>query len=147
MRAVLQRVSQASVTVEKRNISQIKTGLLILLGVEKGDTEQDANSLADKITNLRIFEDHAGKMNLALKEINGEALIVSQFTLLADCRKGRRPGFSQAAPPAEARRLYEFFADRLTQKGVRTSRGKFQADMQVSLINDGPVTMLLDSRA
>ncbi|AMV73793.1 D-tyrosyl-tRNA(Tyr) deacylase [Desulfuromonas sp. DDH964] len=146
MRAVLQRVSQARVRVENEIVGAIGPGLLILLGVGQGDAEADARYLAEKSAALRIFEDGAGKMNLALAESGGAALVVSQFTLYADCRKGRRPGFSGAAPPDEANRLYLFFVTQLRALGVTVATGVFQADMQVELVNDGPVTMLLDSR-
>ncbi|GAB6083298.1 D-aminoacyl-tRNA deacylase [Desulfuromonas carbonis] len=146
MRAVLQRVSQARVRVENKIVGAIGPGLLILLGVGQGDAEADACYLAEKSAALRIFEDGAGKMNLALAESGGAALVVSQFTLYADCRKGRRPGFSGAAPPDEANRLYLFFVTQLRALGVTVATGVFQADMQVELVNDGPVTMLLDSR-
>lgn len=146
MRAVLQRVSSASVTVEGTIAGAIGPGLMILLGVEKGDGEEDARFLAKKTAGLRIFEDEEGKMNLAVGEAGGAVLVVSQFTLLADCRKGRRPGFSQAAPPQEADALYRRFVELLRQEGLEVATGVFQAMMDVQLINNGPVTMLLDSR-
>ncbi len=146
MRAVIQRVRQASVEVEGQKIAQINAGLLILLGIERQDNSQDAEYLAAKTAGLRIFEDDAGKMNLSLLEAKGAAIVVSQFTLLGDCRKGRRPGFSQAALPDQAIPLYEYFTDQLKQQGVHVETGQFQADMQVALINDGPVTILLDSK-
>lgn len=145
MRAVVQRVSQAHVTVEGNEIGRIGTGLLVLLGVQNGDAEKDASYLADKISGLRIFEDGDGKMNLSLEETGGAMLIVSQFTLLGDCRKGRRPSFTDAAPPTEANTLYERFCELVRQKKVPVATGKFQADMQVSLINNGPVTLILES--
>lgn len=146
MRAVLQRVSQASVTVEGAVVGQIGPGWLVLLGVAKGDTEADAERLADKVVGLRAFADPDGKMNLDVRQVGGAILVVSQFTLLGDCRKGRRPGFDAAAEPVEALRLYEFAADRMASLGVPVERGVFQAHMNVSLVNDGPVTFLLDSR-
>jgi D-tyrosyl-tRNA(Tyr) deacylase len=146
MRAVLQRVSQADVQVDRRVTGAIKQGILVLLGVAQGDDDSDVDYLVDKMINLRIFEDSDGKMNLSLLQIGGKVLAVSQFTLLADCRKGRRPGFSAAAPPQEADALYQTFVARVRQRGVEVECGVFQADMQVSLINDGPVTLLLDSR-
>jgi len=146
MRAVVQRVSQCQVTVDAELVGRIDAGLLVLLGVQSGDSESDAKWLADKIVGLRIFEDEQGKMNLSLEETGGSMLIVSQFTLLGDCRKGRRPSFSEAAPPVEAVRLYEHFCELVRQKKVPVATGRFQADMQVTLTNNGPVTMLLDSR-
>lgn len=146
MRAVIQRVSEARVRVAGRVIGEIGQGFLVLLGVGQGDTEQDVSYLAGKVARLRVFEDDAGKMNLSLAEIEGSVLVVSQFTLLGDCRKGRRPGFSHAAPPEIAIPLYEAFARQLSQAGIPTATGQFQADMQVELINDGPVTLLLDSQ-
>lgn len=146
MRAVLQRVSQADVQVDQRVTGAIKQGILVLLGVAQGDDDSDVDYLVDKMINLRIFEDSDGKMNLSLLQIGGKVLAVSQFTLLADCRKGRRPGFSAAAAPQEADALYQTFVARVRQRGVEVECGVFQADMQVSLINDGPVTLLLDSR-
>jgi D-aminoacyl-tRNA deacylase len=146
MNAVLQRVSKAQVDVAGKTVGRIGQGLLILLGVEKGDGERDADWLADKIVNLRIFEDDAGKMNLALREINGELLVVSQFTLAGNCAKGRRPSFDNAAPPAEANRLYEYFVGRVKAMEVPVSTGVFQAMMEVALVNDGPVTFILESR-
>ena len=146
MRAVLQRVSQAGVTVDGEKIASIGAGLLVLLGVEQGDDEKAADYLAEKIAGLRIFEDGAGKMNLSVGDIAGELLVVSQFTLLADCRKGRRPGFSQAALPDVAEPLCEYFVGRLRCSGLPVQTGRFQADMAVDLINDGPVTIMLDSQ-
>ena len=146
MRAVLQRVSAAHVEVDGRRVGAIDRGLLVLLGVAAEDTEADATALADKISGLRIFEDAEGKMNLSVADIDGEILAVSQFTLLADCRKGRRPGFSGAAPPERARELYDYFVRLLRQRGFAVPTGVFQADMAVHLVNDGPVTLLLDSR-
>ncbi len=146
MRAVIQRVTAAHVDVAGQTCGSIGAGLVVLLGVAAGDTQQDATCLVDKIINLRIFSDAEGKMNLSLPQITGELLVISQFTLLADCRKGRRPGFSQAAPPQLAQELYDFFIARCRERGIVVACGIFQADMQVHLINDGPVTMLLDSR-
>lgn len=145
MRAVLQRVKQASVAVEGRVAGQIGPGLLILLGVRKGDAQRDADYLASKILNLRIFSDSAGKMNRSVSDEKGGLLVVSQFTLYADCTKGRRPGFDQAAAPAEANALYTYFAGLLRASGLPVETGVFQADMQVSLVNDGPVTLICDS--
>jgi len=146
MRAVLQRVSSARVTVGGETVGAIGAGLMVLLGVEAGDGPDDVRYLAEKTAGLRIFEDEGGKMNLAVAEAGGAVLVVSQFTLLADCRKGRRPGFSRAAPPEEADTLYRQFVERLQQMGLEVATGVFQADMDVHLVNNGPVTMLLDSR-
>jgi D-tyrosyl-tRNA(Tyr) deacylase len=146
MRAVLQRVSSAEVTVGEKTVGKIGPGLLVLLGVEAEDTPKDARYLAEKTAGLRIFEDAAGKMNLSVEETGGSILVVSQFTLLGDCRKGRRPGFSRAAPPATANALYEMYADLLRRRGLTVATGTFQADMAVRLVNTGPVTLLLDSR-
>jgi D-tyrosyl-tRNA(Tyr) deacylase len=145
MRAVVQRVSRARVTVDGRTTGEIGAGLVVLLGVSAGDDEQAARYLADKIAELRIFEDEAGKMNRSLLETGGAVLAVSQFTLYGDCRKGRRPSFDRAARPDPARSLYEKFVGFLRQRGVRVEQGMFQAMMEVELVNDGPVTMLLDS--
>ena len=146
MRVVIQRVSEASVTVDRQTVGAIGQGLMVLLGVAKGDTSQEAKFLAEKTAGLRIFEDDAGKMNRSVEEIGGSLLVVSQFTLLGDCRKGRRPGFTGAAPPELADQLYEEFVAALRSRGVNVATGVFRADMQVALVNDGPVTMLLDSR-
>lgn len=146
MRAVLQRVSRASVEVEGRVVGRIGVGWLVLLGVAKGDADEDADRLAEKVARLRAFEDDAGKMNRAVAEVGGSILVVSQFTLLGDCRAGRRPSFLGAAEPAEAERLYLRFADRLRGLGLPVETGVFRADMKVELLNDGPVTLLLDSR-
>ena len=146
MKAVLQRVRNASVTVDDVEISRIGRGLAILLGVEKGDGAKEVNYLAEKIANLRIFEDDAGKMNLSILDIGGEALVVSQFTLLGDCKKGRRPGFDQAAAPDIANTLYNEFVQMLNACGVLVKTGRFQAKMLFSIENDGPVTILLDTR-
>jgi len=145
MRAVLQRVTEASVTVEGEMLSQIGSGLMVLLGVAPEDTEQDARYIADKIAGMRIFEDEQGKMNLSVKDIGGEILLISQFTLMGDARHGRRPGFSHAAAPQMADELYRRCADFLREAGLNVGMGRFGADMKVRLLNDGPVTMLLDS--
>ena len=145
MRAVVQRVSRASVAVEGKIAGEIGRGFLVLLGVAKSDTAADADYLAEKISGLRIFEDSGGKMNLALADVNGAVLVVSQFTLLGDVRRGKRPSFDSAAPPDQARKLYEYFVERVRALGVRCETGVFQAMMQVELVNDGPVTILLDS--
>lgn len=146
MKAVLQRVTHASVTVEGQKVSEIGQGMLVLLGVVEGDTERDADVLAAKIANLRIFSDDEDKINLSLLTIDGEMLVVSQFTLCADCRKGRRPDFFGAAKPDEANRLYLYFCERIKSEGVRTVKtGVFGADMKLELLNDGPVTIILDS--
>ena len=146
MRAVIQRVNQASVTVGGETVGTIQRGLMVLLGVARGDAAVDAAFLADKTAGLRIFEDGAGKMNLSVEEVGGGILVVSQFTLLGDCRKGRRPGFTEAAAPQLADALYEAYVDALRNRGLTVATGVFQAEMQVALINDGPVTLLLDSR-
>jgi D-aminoacyl-tRNA deacylase len=146
MRAVVQRVSQAKVTVADQVTGQIECGLLVLLGVAVGDTDQDAQQMAQKTVELRIFEDDAGKMNRSLLEADGALLVVSQFTLLGDCRKGRRPSFIEAAPPEEAEQLYQVFVEAAKKLGVRVDTGRFRTHMDVSLVNDGPVTILLDSR-
>jgi D-tyrosyl-tRNA(Tyr) deacylase len=146
MIALVQRVSEASVTVDSKTISEIGKGLVVLLGVAKGDYENDAVHLANKVTNLRIFDDENGKMNLSLLDIKGEMLVVSQFTLLGDCRKGRRPGFEMAAPPEDAERLYKNFVSEIGKSGVNTKEGVFAANMLVKIFNDGPVTFILDSR-
>ncbi|RME34671.1 MAG: D-tyrosyl-tRNA(Tyr) deacylase [Deltaproteobacteria bacterium] len=131
--------------VDGQVVGEIEAGLLVLLGVGRGDTERDVAYLADKIAGLRIFEDEAGKMNLSVRDVGGAVLAVSQFTLYGDCRKGRRPGFSDAAPPEEADRLYRRFVEALQARGLPVATGVFQAHMEVELINDGPVTMLLSS--
>ncbi len=145
MRAVIQRVTRASVTVEGHLAGEIGAGLLVLLGVSKTDNPESASYLAEKIANLRIFSDEAGKMNLSLLDTAGSALVVSQFTLYGDTRGGRRPSFIQAAPPEEANRLYQEFVKSLRSLGMKVETGVFQAHMQVELVNDGPVTILLDS--
>jgi len=146
VKAVIQRVSRARVVIEAQEHSHINSGILVLLGVEKGDAIEDATALARKIIELRIFADEAGKMNRSILDTNGEILAVSQFTLLGDCRKGRRPSFDDAAPPDQARQLYESFVETIGSSGVRVKTGVFQADMEVELINQGPVTFILDSR-
>ena len=146
MRAVIQRVSSARVVIDGQEHSRIGAGILVLLGVEKEDTPEDAQLLARRITELRIFEDDAGKMNRSIIEAAGQILAVSQFTLLGDCRKGRRPSFDGAAPPEIARTLYQKFVDEIDALGIPVSTGVFQAMMDVELINQGPVTFILDSR-
>ncbi|MBV8381747.1 MAG: D-tyrosyl-tRNA(Tyr) deacylase [Planctomycetaceae bacterium] len=146
MRAVLQRVSRASVEVEGRVVGRIGRGWLVLLGVARGDRDDDADWLVEKVANLRAFEDDQGKMNRSVAEAGGGVLVVSQFTLLGDCRAGRRPSFTEAAAPGEAERLYLRFAGRLAATGLEVATGIFRAMMQVELVNDGPVTLLLDSR-
>jgi D-tyrosyl-tRNA(Tyr) deacylase len=145
MRAVVQRVSEASVTVDGRPVSAIGPGLLVLLGVGKEDAEADADYLADKVVNLRIFEDDAGQMNRSVLDMKGAILVVSQFTLYGDVRRGRRPGFSAAAAPEEANRLYRYFVTRVAAGGLEVKEGIFRALMDVRLVNHGPVTLLLDS--
>ncbi len=145
MKAVLQRVSSASVVVEGNTVGAIKTGILVLLGVEKEDGEKDADWMSEKIANLRIFEDDAGKMNLSLRDVGGEILAVSQFTLAGNCAKGRRPSFDSAAPPEEANELYLYFVEKTRDLGIPVQTGIFQANMQVGLVNDGPVTFILES--
>jgi D-tyrosyl-tRNA(Tyr) deacylase len=147
MRAVIQRVKQARVRVEGRIIGEIKQGLLCFVGVGKGDEEADADYLAAKIPQLRIFEDAGGKFNRSLLDIKGEILVVSQFTLFGDCRKGRRPSFSDAAEPEQAKELYQRFIARLKENAITVAQGEFQAHMEVELINDGPVTLLLDTKS
>jgi D-tyrosyl-tRNA(Tyr) deacylase len=145
MRAVIQRVSRAGVRVDGQTTGEIGPGLLILLGVGQGDTSREADFLLDKIINLRIFEDAGGKMNLSLLETGGQLMVVSQFTLYADCRKGRRPSFTDAGPPGEAQKLYDYFVEAARQRGLQVATGVFQALMEVELVNSGPVTILLDS--
>lgn len=146
MRAVVQRVSKASVTVDGQVVGRIDRGLLVLLGVAEDDTQDDAVYMAQKIVGLRIFEDEAGKMNLALADVGGGVLAVSQFTLLGDCRKGRRPSFVRAAGPEQGNELYQSFVAEVRGQGIPVETGRFQEDMEVELVNDGPVTLLLDSR-
>lgn len=145
MRAVIQRVSKASVQVSTKEIGTISHGLVVFLGIHRDDSPETISWMADKVINLRIFADGEGKMNRSLADIGAEMLIVSQFTLYGDCRKGRRPGYSNAAPPALAKPLYNEFIDQVKRHGIKTAAGKFQSMMQVSLINDGPVTLLVDS--
>ena len=146
MRAVVQRVTEADVTAQGRLTGSIGPGLVVLLGVEEGDQENDAEYLAEKITGLRIFEDEEGKMNRSLLDRGGKILAVSQFTLLGDARHGKRPSFSRAAAPQEANRLYRYFIDCVKGRGIETEEGIFQAEMLVRIYNDGPVTILLDSK-
>jgi D-tyrosyl-tRNA(Tyr) deacylase len=146
MTAVLQRTTAAKVTVGARVTGEIQTGLVILLGVAKGDAEADADFLADRIAGFRIFNDDDGKMNHSIHDVNGAALVISQFTLAGDWRKGRRPSFTSAAPPEEGERLYEYFCEQLRALEVPVQTGEFGAMMDVSLINDGPVTFVMDSR-
>ena len=146
MRAVIQRVSKASVSINGRSVGKIGAGFCVLLGVGVGDTERDAEWMAEKIVNLRIFEDEDGKMNRALHDVGGGMLIVSQFTLYGDCRKGRRPSFIEAAPAEEGNRLYEYFVGQVKNRGVEVAYGVFQAHMAVEIVNDGPVTLILDTR-
>jgi len=143
MRAVIQRVRRGRVSVNSETIAEIQHGLVILLGIEKGDDQQKANTLAQRISNLRIFSDSAGKMNLSVQDIHGSALVVSQFTLMADTRKGNRPSFIDAAPADLANPLVDFFVDQLNQLGVPTLKGQFGAHMLVEIANDGPVTIQL----
>jgi D-tyrosyl-tRNA(Tyr) deacylase len=145
MRAVLQRVSRARVRVNGQTTGEIGPGLLILLGVGQGDTSKEAEYLLDKVIHLRIFEDAEGKMNLSLLDAGGELMVISQFTLYADCRKGRRPSFTDAGPPGEAQKLYDYFVAAARTRGVKVATGIFQAIMEVELVNSGPVTILLDS--
>lgn len=147
MKAVIQRVKNSNVVIEGEEYSSISAGFLILLGVEQGDTKGDADKLVKKIPVLRVFEDENGKMNLSCLDIDGEILVVSQFTLCADCSHGRRPSFTNSAPPDIANELYEYFVEKLRKSGVKkVCTGKFGADMKVSLLNDGPVTIILDSK-
>jgi D-tyrosyl-tRNA(Tyr) deacylase len=145
MRAVIQRVSRASVSVDGEQFGAISTGLVALIGICATDGNKDVDWLAEKIINLRIFPDDTGKMNRSLADIGGEMLIVSQFTLYGDCRKGRRPGYSNAASPDKAEPLYQRFIKQVDQQNIKTASGKFQAMMEVTIINDGPVTLLVDS--
>lgn len=145
MRAVVQRVKKSSVTVDSQITGEIKQGLMVLIGVEDGDTEKDAAYIVDKVTGLRIFEDENGKMNLSVKDVGGEILAVSQFTLLGDVRKGKRPSFTKAAAPEEANNLYRKVIEAIEKNDIHVEEGIFQADMLVEIHNDGPVTILLDS--
>ena len=146
MRAVVQRVTEGSVTVEGKITGEINNGFVVLLGVGNEDTEADADYIADKVSNLRVFEDEEGKMNLSLKDVGGEILAISQFTLYGDCRKGRRPGFTEAARPEKAKALYNYFTEKLRSYEIKVGEGIFQAEMLVKIYNDGPVTLLLDSK-
>ena len=146
MRAVVQRVTEARVTVAGNITGQIGVGLVVLLGVARDDENGDADYLADKIVNLRVFQDEQGKMNRSILETRGQMLVVSQFTLYGDVRRGRRPSYTEAAEPDKANKLYEYFVERVRSFGLKVETGVFQAMMEVSLINDGPVTILLDSR-
>jgi len=146
VRAVIQRVSQGKVTVDSEEVGAVGPGLVILLGVGQADSTNDIEYLVSKIVNLRIFSDDAGKMNRSLLDVSGEALIVSQFTLWGDCRKGRRPSFIEAAPPELAEELYLKFVERVKELGIKTATGRFGAMMRLHLVNDGPVTLILDSR-
>lgn len=145
MRVLVQRVTQAGVRVDGEEIASIGPGLLIFLGAAEGDSKAEADWLAEKVANLRIFSDAADKMNLSLLDVQGQALVVSQFTLYGDCRRGRRPGFDKAAAPALADELYEYFKSGLAAKGLEVASGRFGANMAVSLVNDGPVTFIIDS--
>jgi D-tyrosyl-tRNA(Tyr) deacylase len=146
MRAVVQRVGRAAVSVAGADCGRIGRGLVVLLGVAADDTPADAEALCDKLVGLRVFDDEQGKMNRALADVDGELLVVSQFTLLGDCRQGRRPSFTAAAPPERAQALYELAVARLRGQGIPVATGQFRAQMELSLVNDGPVTLLLDTR-
>ena len=146
MRAVVQRVRSSKVEVDKKTVGEIGPGLLVLLGVSQQDEKQDADYLCDKIAHLRIFADQDKKMNRSVLETGGAVMVVSQFTLLGDCRKGRRPSFIDAAPPTMAKELYEYFVGQMTAKGIPTATGRFQEMMDVSLVNDGPVTLIVESK-
>jgi D-tyrosyl-tRNA(Tyr) deacylase len=146
MKALLQRVSSAAVRIGSEEVGRVGPGLVVLVGVAAGDRDEDADFLANKTVNLRIFADAAGKFNLSALDVRGELLLVSQFTLLADTRRGRRPSFTEAAPPAEAARLFELFVARVKEYGLRVATGRFQEHMLVEINNDGPVTIMLDSR-
>ena len=146
MRAVVQRVKKSQVTVDQSVVGEISKGLMVLLGVEDGDEQKDVQYMVDKVSNLRIFEDAEGKMNCSIKDVGGDVLAVSQFTLLGDCRKGRRPSFIKAARPETANDLYESFVAGVRSEGLKVETGVFQAEMLVDIANDGPVTLLLDSK-
>lgn len=146
MKAVIQRVRDSRVSVDDRLVGKIGQGMLVFLRVEKDDTQQDADYLVSKTITLRIFEDSHGRMNLSLKDVDGEVLVISQFTLLGDCRKGRRPSFVDAAEPEKAKELYQYFISEVKSNEIAVSTGEFQARMDVYILNDGPVTLLLDSR-
>jgi len=141
---LLQRVERCSVEVDGEIVGKIGRGLCIFLGIKKGDSENEADWLVEKVSNLRIFEDDQGKMNLSVKDIGGEILVVSQFTLYGNCRKGRRPSFDKAAPPEEAEPLYNYFVEKLRDKGFRVETGIFRAEMKVDILNDGPVTFIIE---
>lgn len=145
MKVLIQRVKNAGVDIEGKNVSSIQKGILALVGIEKGDTKEQVEKLARKVVNLRIFPDDNDKMNLSLIDVKGEMLIVSQFTLCGDCKKGTRPSFDKSAPPQIANELYEYFVSQVQSYGIKTGTGKFGAMMEVSLINDGPVTFMLES--
>ncbi len=146
MKALLQRVTSSSVSVDGEIIGKITKGITVLLGVAAGDTQKDIDWLAEKILNLRIFDDSDGKMNLSVKDVEGEVLVISQFTLCGDCKKGRRPSWAKAAPPAFAKEMYEKFICAIEKEGVRTAHGRFQAYMAVDIQNDGPVTLMIDTK-
>lgn len=146
MRAIVQRVTESRVTVADEITGEITLGFMVLLGVAEGDEEGDAKYMAEKIAGLRVFEDSDGKMNLSLADVGGAMLVVSQFTLLGDCRKGRRPSFGEAAAPETAERLYEYFVEIVRGQGIEVQCGRFRTHMEVSLVNDGPVTLMVDSR-
>lgn len=146
MKALIQRVKQAHVDIEGKTVGKISEGILLFLGIEKGDTESDIEYLVKKVSALRIFEDENKKMNLSLQDINGEILVVSQFTLSADCRKGNRPSFDKAEVPEKAKEMYLKFIEKLNGKGIKVQTGEFAAFMQIHLINNGPVTILIDSK-
>ena len=145
MRVCVQRVKQASVTVQRELVGEIGRGMLVLVGIGQQDGQQQVQQMVQKLVGLRIFEDDEGKMNRSLSEVHGEMLVVSQFTLLGDCRKGRRPSFTSAAPPELAEPLYELFVEQVAGQGIRVATGQFAAQMDVALVNDGPVTLLLES--
>ena len=146
MRAVIQRVGSASVKIDNRKVSGIKEGMVVLLGISAVDTQRDIDMMVDKIRNLRIFPDNEGKMNIPIRDMGGEILVVSQFTLLADLENGRRPSFTEAAPPQKAQDIYNQVVEKLKIEGLKVETGKFQESMQVELINDGPVTLIFDTR-
>ncbi|GAB5045889.1 D-aminoacyl-tRNA deacylase [Thermodesulfovibrio sp. TK110] len=146
MIALLQRVIRAYVEIEGKKASEIGRGILVFIGIEKEDTERDAQYLINKIVNLRIFEDKSGKMNLSVKDINGEIMVVSEFTLAGDCKKGNRPSFDRAMPPEEAEKLYRYFVDAIKKTGIPIKEGVFRSYMHVSLVNEGPVTFILNTR-
>lgn len=145
MRAVVQRVREAKATFDGEMIGDIKSGLCVLLGIKIGDTEKDVLWMVDKLVNLRVFEDNNDKLNLSLMETKGEMLLISQFTVYGDCRKGRRPSFTEAAPPGEAKRLYEFAIEKVKEQGISVKTGTFQTHMVIEIANDGPVTLIIDS--